>query len=1005
MGLKGHPILMMQCNLQAGRPNGLRWCRRGVATPKPRFRLRVMPPLNIRCGEAGHLVPPQLLVAANVTVPTVVVAADGGSSLRFISVTASLGLASRVSSCRESLSRVHEDRRTTTTTAATTTTKSRAMEDSYMVHRRRKAAARKREKTPDPSSRGAASRVDASDDEDEERRAKMERMAEEAEKMEQQQKENRLSQHQKQEVSLKELENKDKMGNDREQRPARRKNKTDARNCTNVDDMIAVRAEVAVKSTAGDTLKTRETDSVTTDDNSTQSVKQITEVAKKFDDGTTKKDVIRPEIVQVVKDIVQETSETPKETNGETSKFVEVRKVERRLKRRSKERVERYSRSTDSSDEKDEKNESSRRRTKSPETVKSRAKKTSEKSRINDPEAQKKDTERLNREKRSPSRQKFEDESRTKDDSVPHSRPYNQIEDMNEDLKIVKKSESLSQKSAEERRVKRSSVEMKKQIIPLSNESLIEDFARAQREYMLRERSILDPEVGVFQDAVEVSSLRRRKFNLTYSESEQEDIVQRFVTQSSDVADKKKSWFSWLSFWHRKKDENITEKKTEDITNFASKVEEIKVEKEEAAEKITLLDFFRALRDVVSEFKTFVAQNPRETTIIRRLRNRCIAGLLLIIIYCGLGGFVFRFVEGAFETFYKCGVKRVKRDFLDTLWNYSHNLREDDWKSMARKKLMEFEEQLHTAHEAGLHTYSGQKSWSFLNAVVYCLTVITTIGYGHISPSTDTGRAITIVYAIFGIPMFLIILADFGKLFTRGIKFLWAFVRRLYYTGSCRKVRRTVPVQEVMKGVQLVYDLAKLRRPSQMNPEEIDEMQRQRIQQPQTVLNVDANTPGTPGTPALSAYVVDDEFNLPISVAIVILLAYIFIGATLYYLWESWNFFESFYFVFISMSTIGFGDYVPKHPIYMMGSIVYLVFGLALTSMCINVVQVMLSDSFKQASQKIGATIGFEVAEDDNSVKPAPPPSVEVADVHMSVKEYGSDEKIAPKAKQEDVDL
>lgn len=68
-------------------------------------------------------------------------------------------------------------------------------------------------------------------------------------------------------------------------------------------------------------------------------------------------------------------------------------------------------------------------------------------------------------------------------------------------------------------------------------------------------------------------------------------------------------------------------------------------------------------------------------------------------------------------------------------------------------------------------------------------------GYGHISPSTNTGRAITIVYAVFGIPMFLIILADFGKLFTRGIKFLWAFVRRLYYTGSCRKVRRTAPVQ------------------------------------------------------------------------------------------------------------------------------------------------------------------------------------------------------------------
>lgn len=122
-----------------------------------------------------------------------------------------------------------------------------------------------------------------------------------------------------------------------------------------------------------------------------------------------------------------------------------------------------------------------------------------------------------------------------------------------------------------------------------------------------------------------------------------------------------------------------------------------------------------------------------------------------------------------------------------------------------------------------------------------------------------------------------------------------------------------------MKGVQLVYDFATFRRPSQMNPEEIEEMQKQHNQglegagyQTQTVLNLDGNMPGTPGTPAMSAFDIDDEFNLPISVAIFILLGYIFVGATLYYLWEDWGFFESFYFVFISMSTIGFGDYVPK---------------------------------------------------------------------------------------------
>ncbi|KAJ9588218.1 hypothetical protein L9F63_018382, partial [Diploptera punctata] len=416
-------------------------------------------------------------------------------------------------------------------------------------------------------------------------------------------------------------------------------------------------------------------------------------------------------------------------------------------------------------------------------------------------------------------------------------------------------------------------------------------------------------------------------------------------------------------------------------------VESVKTVKVEEAVKIKKLRKqygYLFLKEMWQEWKKFVAQHSEQWRKIISQRNRCIGALLVMIIYCGIGGLIFRFTEGAFEAFYKCGVKRVKRDFVDTLWYGSHNMLEEEWKSQARKKLMELENQLHAAHEAGVTSYSGQRAWSFLNAVVYCLTVVTTIGYGHIAPSTTTGRAITIIYAIFGIPMFLILLADFGKLFTRGIKFVWAFVRRVYYTGSCKKVRRTVPVQEVMKGVQLVYDFATFRRPSQMMGESGEDGNKQNQSQPPTSLPLDGHEP-QPGTPALSTFEVDDEFNLPISVAIVILLMYIFVGATVYWTWENWGFFESFYFVFISMSTIGFGDFVPQHPMYMMASIVYLVFGLALTSMCINVVQEKLSDSFRQASAKIGATIGLRINEEDGAITPVPPPHIELPEVHNTV--------------------
>ncbi|KAM7342402.1 uncharacterized protein ACRADG_009843 [Cochliomyia hominivorax] len=434
----------------------------------------------------------------------------------------------------------------------------------------------------------------------------------------------------------------------------------------------------------------------------------------------------------------------------------------------------------------------------------------------------------------------------------------------------------------------------------------------------------------------------------------------------------------FTQFFRKSSKNEVTNKEQEDQLLNKPKTQESSELPDKLVSKAFLKAFFS---DARQQWRKYKIDHNNAIKEIKRMRNRCFAHTIMLILLIGFGGLMFRYTEGASENVYKCEVRKVKRDFIDQLWAHSHSMREDDWKTLARQKLRKFEEELHNMGELGIRYFPGQKSWNFVNCILYCWTVITTIGYGHITPKTELGQSLTIAYAIIGIPMFLILLADFGKLFTRAIKFVWGYVRRLYYTGTCRRIRKQQQVRDAMTGFSTVYDMA-IRRPSHFFGMGADtDVESQASEAGKSIGN---SHPETPTSPYPETIVVDDEFNLPISLASILLISYIVVGAFVYTLWEDWTYFEAFYFVFISMSTIGFGDLVPNHPIFMMCSIIYLIFGLALTSMFINVVQIKLSDTFKDASAKIGATLGVAVGSDigeDASVAKTPS---ELASVHGS---------------------
>ncbi|KAG4070277.1 hypothetical protein HA402_009840 [Bradysia odoriphaga] len=59
-------------------------------------------------------------------------------------------------------------------------------------------------------------------------------------------------------------------------------------------------------------------------------------------------------------------------------------------------------------------------------------------------------------------------------------------------------------------------------------------------------------------------------------------------------------------------------------------------------------------------------------------------------------------------------------------------------------------------HKAG-------KQWKFTGAFYYAVNVLTTIGYGHSTPSTVGGKLFTMCYAIVGIPLGLVMFQSIGE--------------------------------------------------------------------------------------------------------------------------------------------------------------------------------------------------------------------------------------------------
>ncbi|GIZ03466.1 ion_trans_2 domain-containing protein [Caerostris extrusa] len=92
---------------------------------------------------------------------------------------------------------------------------------------------------------------------------------------------------------------------------------------------------------------------------------------------------------------------------------------------------------------------------------------------------------------------------------------------------------------------------------------------------------------------------------------------------------------------------------------------------------------------------------------------------------------------------------------------------------------------------------------------------------------------------------------------------------------------------------------------------------------------------------------------------------FILLGAVIFAFLEDWDMLSSGYFTFITLTTIGFGDYFPRKAfrgykgsitktLTLMGTCLYMMLGMALVSMCINLMQEQLTAKVKWVANEVG---------------------------------------------------
>lgn len=92
------------------------------------------------------------------------------------------------------------------------------------------------------------------------------------------------------------------------------------------------------------------------------------------------------------------------------------------------------------------------------------------------------------------------------------------------------------------------------------------------------------------------------------------------------------------------------------------------------------------------------------------------------------------------------------------------------------RELVEFQKNLTGKIKLGYNGRSAVEIWSFPAALMFSLSIITMVGYGNLVPRTSWGKGMTVMYAVIGIPLYVLYFLNMGKIMAGCFRWLYTWL-------------------------------------------------------------------------------------------------------------------------------------------------------------------------------------------------------------------------------------